>query len=441
MSGDPRSSRASKTWGRFSPARVWILLLGVTACQENVIPGVGDRFARQVDDGNCLTSLSSATPAEIVTARTGPLAFGLTDEIPKPETPREFETEFPARSFLVRIDAAPHIDGEKAAGVRVTLEEYDDETRSYLSETQLVVNAMPLMESDLNRFNQGLYLGTHFSTAPRRRLRVRVEGLGIDALKGIAVTAERPLPAVDTEFPLLGSETLSNAGGYVPPGFSTAPAGISIIPRSAWGASEPRGAAERTTWKRIVIHHAAIKVNGASQCDSLVRSIQQGHLRQGWNDIGYHFLVCPDGRVFEGRKGGKNIQGAHTKVLNEGTVGVNFLGQFESKAKDTNKGLDEPTSEALGSAARLVAWLARETGVNLEGAGTVAGMKSGVQLPYFTHHRAVGEASTSSNDGTLCPGDRIIHQFSQFKALAVQFHSGQTVAGGSPGAKRQCLGR
>ena len=38
---------------------------------------------------------------------------------------------------------------------------------------------------------------------------------------------------------------------------------------------------------------------------------------QGWNDIGYSFLIGGDGLMYEGR--GWNIQGAHT--LNYNTVG------------------------------------------------------------------------------------------------------------------------
>jgi len=46
----------------------------------------------------------------------------------------------------------------------------------------------------------------------------------------------------------------------------------------------------------------------------------------GWNDIAYSFLVCEDGRVYEGR--GWNVEGAHTLGYNTIALGICFIGEF-----------------------------------------------------------------------------------------------------------------
>jgi N-acetylmuramoyl-L-alanine amidase len=48
----------------------------------------------------------------------------------------------------------------------------------------------------------------------------------------------------------------------------------------------------------------------------------------GWNDIGYSFLIGDDGRIYEGR--GFNVVGAHTQGYNSVGYGVSFMGNFNS---------------------------------------------------------------------------------------------------------------
>ena len=65
----------------------------------------------------------------------------------------------------------------------------------------------------------------------------------------------------------------------------------------------------------------------------MVRGIQAYHVKNnGWNDIGYNFLVDRFGDVFEGRGGGitRNVIGAHAAGFNTGSVGVAVIGTYES---------------------------------------------------------------------------------------------------------------
>jgi flagellar hook assembly protein FlgD len=65
---------------------------------------------------------------------------------------------------------------------------------------------------------------------------------------------------------------------------------------------------------------------------AIVRGIEVYHVKgNGWNDIGYNFLIDRYGTVYEGRGGGmtRNVIGAHALGFNAGTVGVSLMGNFD----------------------------------------------------------------------------------------------------------------
>ena len=111
----------------------------------------------------------------------------------------------------------------------------------------------------------------------------------------------------------------------------------SIIPRSAWGANEEIRRAQPQYFDAVhfaVVHHTAGS-NAYSPAESaaIVRGIEVYHVvANGWNDIGYNFLVDKYGQVFEGRYGGvdRPVIGAHTMGFNAGSVGVAVLGDYNS---------------------------------------------------------------------------------------------------------------
>ena len=67
-----------------------------------------------------------------------------------------------------------------------------------------------------------------------------------------------------------------------------------------------------------------------------VADIRRWHLKRGFNDIGYHYLIHIDGTIEEGRP--INKQGAHCSRENKGSIGLCYVGGMSkdmSKAKDT----------------------------------------------------------------------------------------------------------
>jgi hypothetical protein len=127
-----------------------------------------------------------------------------------------------------------------------------------------------------------------------------------------------------------------------------------LVARSSWGANEAiRRAAPRyaTNVQFAIVHHTAGSNSySAAQSAAIVRGIYVYHAQgNGWNDIGYNFLVDRYGQVFEGRYGGvdRNVIGAHAEGFNTGSVGVAVLGTYGSAA---------PSAAARKALANLLAW-------------------------------------------------------------------------------------
>ncbi len=110
-----------------------------------------------------------------------------------------------------------------------------------------------------------------------------------------------------------------------------------IILRLSWGADESiRRAAPRyadAVHFAIVHHTAGSNSYTRAQSAAIVRGIQIYHVKgNGWDDIGYNFLVDKYGQIFEGRYGGMDrpVIGAHALGFNIGAVGVSVIGDYSS---------------------------------------------------------------------------------------------------------------
>lgn len=153
----------------------------------------------------------------------------------------------------------------------------------------------------------------------------------------------------------------------VPPAPASTVTKPPMISRAAWGADEsqvedPPEYIEKV--KAVFVHHT-VGTNDYScaQSASLVRGIMAYHVEaEGWNDLGYNFLVDKCGQVFEGRGGGTDlpVRGAHTFGFNGESAGIAVLGDFEGNESpaqgETYKKAGKPTRAALESVSRVAAW-------------------------------------------------------------------------------------
>lgn len=134
----------------------------------------------------------------------------------------------------------------------------------------------------------------------------------------------------------------------------------------------------------MIVHHSA-GTNVSSDWAGVVRSIWDFHVNSnGWDDIGYNWLVDPNGVLYEGR--GDDILGAHFCGTNSGTMGVCVMGDFTGQTA---------SDLAKSKLVELLAWKSCDRNVDPLGVSFHSG--SANTLMSISGHR----------DGcaTLCPGD------------------------------------
>jgi hypothetical protein len=112
---------------------------------------------------------------------------------------------------------------------------------------------------------------------------------------------------------------------------------VAIVPRSSWtrsGVARPGEINPMGRVTRITIHHDGIDAfssQDANACARRIEQIRQSHVSgRRWADIGYHYIVDPAGRVWEGRN--VRFQGAHVQDNNEQNLGILCLGNFDVQA-------------------------------------------------------------------------------------------------------------
>tara|TARA_R100000458_G_scaffold22624_1_gene20271 strand:+ start:491 stop:958 length:468 start_codon:yes stop_codon:yes gene_type:complete len=95
--------------------------------------------------------------------------------------------------------------------------------------------------------------------------------------------------------------------------------------------------------KEVILHCTATP----AERELTVKEIRNWHVKgNGWEDIGYHFVIHQDGTIERGRHIDK--VGAHTWGQNYGSIGVAYVGGSVKKIKkalDKKKAKDKVTLE------------------------------------------------------------------------------------------------
>lgn len=179
-----------------------------------------------------------------------------------------------------------------------------------------------------------------------------------------------------------------------------------VITRTEWGCPDGQvtrhGTLRYTTVTHLIVHHT-VNSNTSPDWPAVVRSIWSFHIfDRGYSDIGYNYLIDPEGVIYEGRSGGDNVQGAHFSGVNAGTMGVALIGTF------TN-GL--PSPRARESLRRLLAWKADQRDLVPYTAALHA--SSGLSLKVIAGHR-------DGPSPTECPGNALYAFLPQLRVEVLQ---------------------
>ena len=192
-----------------------------------------------------------------------------------------------------------------------------------------------------------------------------------------------------------------------------------IITRSEWGGDSvpPRAAPQYGEVQAAFVHHT-VNSNDYTPEESpgIVLGIARYHRdSNGWNDIGYNFLVDKYGQVFEGRAGGidQAVIGAQAQGYNSVSTGIACIGTFTALPPA------EPGFDAL---ARLIGWKLSLHGVPTEGT-VVVSSRGGPTNRYPSGTPVTLERIPGHRDGdsTSCPGDALYAQLPALRARATDY--------------------
>jgi hypothetical protein len=192
-----------------------------------------------------------------------------------------------------------------------------------------------------------------------------------------------------------------------------------IIPRAGWGAAAvpPREAPVYGQVQLAFVHHTVTANEyGPEDSAAIVLGIARYHRNgNGWNDIGYNFLVDKYGQVFEGRAGGIEaaVMGAQAQGYNSVSTGIACLGDFSTIAQ---------TPVAMDALARLIGWKLSVHGVPTQGTVTVTSA-GGPTNRYPAGALVTFQRISGHRDGnnTSCPGTVLYGQLDALRSAAARF--------------------
>ncbi|MEF3272955.1 MAG: N-acetylmuramoyl-L-alanine amidase [Chloroflexus sp.] len=233
-----------------------------------------------------------------------------------------------------------------------------------------------------------------YAGADQRWYQVRIEVADPGAFRSVQVST------VDSRFGPAwpAAETASTLSGVTRP---------PIVSRTAWGnphgQSSPQAPPAYYPVRHLVIHHTATSNTLATNQTwaDVVRSIWSFHTySRGWGDIGYNYLIDPNGVIYEGRAGGDDVVGFHD-TANYGSMGVALIGTYNEAA---------PTTQALDALVALLAWKADQKRIDPLGRSFYYGCSISRYCAPFNPSAVVDHISGHRQvtpGHTTCPGNRL----------------------------------
>lgn len=101
----------------------------------------------------------------------------------------------------------------------------------------------------------------------------------------------------------------------------------------------------------IVVHCTATREGQPMTVDQ----IRAEHKKQGWSDIGYHYVIDLQGNVYLGRD--VDIAGAHVSGYNANSIGIAYVGGLENNPKKTYSELKAKDTRTDAQKASLLSLL------------------------------------------------------------------------------------
>ena len=162
-----------------------------------------------------------------------------------------------------------------------------------------------------------------------------------------------------------------------------------VISRSKWCTAPECSYTGVQTYPatHLIVHHT-VSGNDITDWAAHIRAIWSFQtFTRGWGDIGYNFLIDPNGNIYEGHLGGDDAVGTHASEANRGGMGVSLMGTFDTV---------RPPEAMLNALAELLAWKSSKNEIDVWDAS---------RLPLFSygHLDLIGHRDVYGT--TTCPGD------------------------------------
>ena len=169
------------------------------------------------------------------------------------------------------------------------------------------------------------------------------------------------------------------------------------LPRTHWGTSlgleNTSTRMNAITVTHLWVHHSAGQTNSRDFA-AVVRAYYTYHTQtNGWADIGYNWLITPNGTLYQGRAFRRNptsgailmdVQGAHARGANAKSIGVCMIGDYTSQL---------PAASGLRKFVELFSWKAHQMALDVLSTGPIKSIRYNI----ISGHRDISN--------TACPGD------------------------------------
>jgi hypothetical protein len=181
-----------------------------------------------------------------------------------------------------------------------------------------------------------------------------------------------------------------------------------VVSRTGWGSPDGQGSRAQPSYypvNHLVVHHTADSstlLPGEPNWAARVRAEWSFHtITRGWGDVGYNYLIDPNGVIYEGRAGGDDAVAFHD-TANYGSMGVVLIGNYVST---------RPSDAAEDALVRLLAWKAAQKHIDPLGSSYYYGcsiskycypFNSGAVVLNIAGHRQVTPGHTTcAGDGAM----------------------------------------
>ena len=179
-----------------------------------------------------------------------------------------------------------------------------------------------------------------------------------------------------------------------------------VVSRAAWGSLDGQGSRVKPVYypvNHLVVHHTAdsnsLTAKETSWADRVRAEWSFHTFTRGWGDVGYNYLIDPNGVIYEGRAGGDDAVAFHD-TANYGSMGVVLIGTYSTVA---------PPAAEVNSLVTLLAWKAGQKGIDPLGRAfyygcahsTFCTANAGGIVENIAGHRQVTPGHTT------CPGNTL----------------------------------